>query len=310
MLENREIKLEEIDTCPECNSARIAQDYERGELVCKQCGLVIEDRYIDHGPEWRAYNQEEWNKLARTGTPIKDSSDLPTVISWKNTDSYGRAIPSRNRPSIYRLRKWQRMVGRTKTPERNMTAAMSRCDRMSSNMELPRRVREATAMLYRRAVEHKLIRGRSMETITAAALYAACRQCGVPRTFEEVADSSGINRKDIGKTYRFLSRELELKLMPLQPQDYLFHFCRKLELDEDIERKALEMLQLIEEQGLTSGRGPTGMAAAIIYITSLLAGDNRTQSEVATVAGVTEVTIRNRYKEVANHLDIDITNKI
>ena len=149
-----------------------------------------------------------------------------------------------------------------------------------------------------------------MEAITAAALYAACRQCGVPRTFEEVADSSGINRKDIGKTYRFLSRELELKLMPLQPQDYLFRFCRKLELDEDIERKALEMLQLIEEQGLTSGRGPTGMAAAIIYITSLLEGDNRTQSDVAAVAGVTEVTIRNRYKEVADHLDIDISKQM
>ncbi len=310
MLEKREVKLEEIDTCPECGSAHIAHDYERGELVCKQCGLVIEDRYIDQGPEWRAYSQEEQNKLARTGTPVKDPSDLPTVISWKNTDSYGRAIPARNRPSIYRLRKWQRMIGGKKTPERSMASAMSRCDRMSSNMELPRQVREATAMLYRRAVEQNLIRGRSMETITAAALYAACRQCGVPRTFEEVADSSGVDRKDIGKTYRFLSRELKLKLMPLQPQDYLFRFCRKLELDEDIERKALEMLQLIEEQGLTSGRGPTGMAAAIIYITSLLEGDNRTQSEVATVAGVTEVTIRNRYKEVADHLDIDISKQI
>jgi len=177
-------------------------------------------------------------------------------------------------------------------------------------MELPRRVREATAMMYRRAVEQNLVRGRSVEAVTAAALYAACRQCGAPRTFEEVSDSSGVDRKDIGKTYRFLSRELELKLMPLQPQDYLFRFCRKLELNEDVERKALEMLQLIEEQGLTSGRGPTGIAAAIIYITTLLGGENRTQSDVAAVAGVTEVTIRNRYKEMAEHLDLDIPGQM
>ena len=175
-----------------------------------------------------------------------------------------------------------------------------------SSMELPRRVREATAMLYRRAVEQRLIRGRSIEAITAAALYAACRQCGVPRTFEEVADSSGVDRKEIGKTYRFLSRELKLKLMPLQPQDYLSRFCRKLELDEDTERAALDILRRTKEQGLTSGRGPTGIAAAIIYITTLQGGENRTQSDVAAVAGVTEVTIRNRYKEVAEQLHLDI----
>ncbi|MFO8132989.1 MAG: transcription initiation factor IIB [Thermoplasmatota archaeon] len=310
MLENKEIRLEEVTECPECGSPHIAHDYERGELVCKQCGLVIEDGYIDQGPEWRAYDQEQRNKVARTGGPVKDSSDLPTVISWENTDSYGRSIPARNRPSVYRLRKWQRMVGRKKTSSRSMASALSRCDRMSSSMELPRRVREATAMMYRRAVEQNLVRGRSVEAVTAAALYAACRQCGAPRTFEEVANSSGVDRKEIGKTYRFISRELELKLMPLQPQDYLFRFCRKLELNEDVERRALEMLQLIEEHGLTSGRGPTGIAAAIIYITSLLEGDNRTQSEVATVAGVTEVTIRNRYKEMADHLDLDISSQM
>ena len=309
MLENREVKLEEIDTCPECGSSRITRDYKRGELVCKQCGLVIEDHVIDQGPEWRGYTLEEQNAVARTGAPIKHPSDLPTVIGWKNTDSYGRSIPTRNRPSVYRLRKWQQRVGRGKTPK-NMASAMSRCNSISSSMELPRQVREATAMLYRRAMEQNLIRGRSIEAVTAAALYAACRQCGVPRTLEEVADSSEVDRKEIGKTYRFLSRELNLKLMPLQPQDYLSRFCRKLELNEDIERKALDMLQMIEEQGLTSGRGPTGIAAAIIYITSLVERDNRTQSEVATVAGVTEVTIRNRYKEIAENLDIDISNQI
>ncbi len=146
--------------------------------------------------------------------------------------------------------------------------------------------------------------------MTAAALYAACRQCGVPRTLDEVADSSGVDRKDIGKTYRFLSRELKLNLMPLQPQDYLSRFCRKLDLGEGTEREALDILRRIKEQGLTSGRGPTGIAAAIIYITTLLEEDDRTQSDVAAVAGVTEVTIRNRYKEMVEHLDLGISGKM
>lgn len=309
MPENIKVELEENTKCPECGTTRVTQDYERGELVCKQCGLVIEDQYINQGPEWRAFDQEERNKVARTGPPVKRPSDLPTVIDWKNTDSYGRSIPTRNRPGVYRLRKWQQMVSRGKIPRGNMTSALSRLDKMSSSMELPRQVREATATLYRRAVEQKLLKGRSMEAVIAAALYAACRQYGVPYTLEEVADSCEVNKKEIGKTYRFISRELKLNLISPQPQDYLSRFCRKLELNEDTERKALEILRRTEEQGLTSGRGPTGIAAAIIYITSLSCGENRTQNEVATVAGVTEVTIRNRYKELVEQLDLDILNQ-
>lgn len=306
MSKNNRVKQEETTTCPECGATRLARDYERGELVCRQCGLVIEDSYIDQGPEWRAFDQEERKKVARTGGPMRHPSDLPTVIDWKNTDSYGKSIPAHNRPGIYRLRKWQQRVGRGKTSRGDMSFALSRLDRISSNMELPRRVRETTAALYRNAVEQRLIRGRSVEAVTAAALYAACRQCGAPRTLEEVAESSGVDRKDIGKTFRFLSRELKLKLMPLQPQDYLSRFCRKLDLHEDTERNALDILRRTKEEGLTSGRGPTGIAAAIIYITTLQGGESRTQSDVATVAGVTEVTIRNRYKEMAEHLDLDL----
>ncbi|HDS59797.1 MAG TPA: transcription initiation factor IIB [Thermoplasmatales archaeon] len=308
MPENKRVKLEEITHCPECGSTRIPRDYKRGELVCTHCGLVIEDRYIDQGPEWQAFDQEERNKVARAGAPVKHPSDLPTVIDWKNTDSYGKSIPPRNRPGVYRLRKWQQRVGMRKKPL-SKSSAMSLCDKIVSSMELPRRVREATAMLYQKAVKQGLIRGRNPEAVIAAVLYAACRQCNVPRTLDEIADSSGVDRKDIGRNYRFMSRQLELNLVPFQPQDYLFHFCHELQLGEDIELKALELLRLTEAQGLTNGRGPTGIAAAIIYITSFLAGETRTQSDVAAVAGVTEVTIRNRYKELVEQLGLDVSQQ-
>ena len=166
--------------------------------------------------------------------------------------------------------------------------------------------RETAAMVYRKAVLKNLIRGRSIEGVSASALYAACRQCNVPRTLDEIAASSRVSRKEIGRTYRFIARELGLKLMPTSPQDYISRFCSELKLSGDVQAKAIEILKDAADKELTSGRGPTGVAAASIYISSILCGERRTQREVADVAGVTEVTIRNRYKELAERLDIDI----
>jgi len=152
-----------------------------------------------------------------------------------------------------------------------------------------------------------LVRGRSIEGVTAAALYAACRQCNVPRTLDEVATFSHLSRKDIGRTYRYVSRELELKLLPTSPEDYISRFCSELKLSGDVREKTIKILHDAARGELTSGRGPTGMAAASLYIATVLCGERRTQREIADVAGVTEVTIRNRYKELTLKLNIDIT---
>jgi transcription initiation factor TFIIB len=142
--------------------------------------------------------------------------------------------------------------------------------------------------------------------VFAAALYAACRQCSVPRTLDEIGEVSRVSRKEIGRTYRFISRELSLKLMPTSPIDYVPRFCSGLNLKGEVQSRGVEILRQASEKELTSGRGPTGVAAAAIYIASILCGERRTQREVADVAGVTEVTIRNRYKELAEELDIEI----
>jgi transcription initiation factor TFIIB len=177
---------------------------------------------------------------------------------------------------------------------------------MASALGLPRDVRETAAVIYRKAVEKNLIRGRSIEGVAAAALYASCRQCGVPRTLDEIANVSRVGRKEIGRTYRFVARELGLKLIPTSPIDYVPRFTSGLHLKGEVQSKAVEILQQAAEKELTSGRGPTGVAAAAIYIASILCGERRTQREVADIAGVTEVTIRNRYKELAEELDIEV----
>ena len=167
-------------------------------------------------------------------------------------------------------------------------------------------MRETAAMIYRKAARNKLTRGRTIEGITAAVLYAACRQCNVPRTLEEISGVAQMKKKEIGRNYRNISRKLELKLLPTTPQDYISRFCSRLSLSNDIQVKTMEILKKAANNELTSGRGPTGMAAAALYIASVLCGERRTQREISETAGVTEVTIRNRYKELAEKLDIDI----
>jgi transcription initiation factor TFIIB len=295
--------------CPECGSRNLVQDYERAELVCSECGLVVDAEFVDEGPEWRAFANDQRMKRSRVGAPMTytiHDKGLSTMIDWRNRDSYGKSISSKNRAQLYRLRKWQRRIRVSNATERNLAFALSELDRMASALGLPRTVRETAAVVYRKAVDKNLIRGRSIEGVAAAALYAACRQCSVPRTLDEIGEVSRVSRKEIGRTYRFISRELSLKLMPTSPIDYVPRFCSGLNLKGEVQSKGVEILRQASEKELTSGRGPTGVAAAAIYIASILCGERRTQREVADVAGVTEVTIRNRYKELAEELDIEI----
>jgi len=301
--------IEETMTCPKCSSTHLTKDYSRAELVCEKCGLVIDTEMIDHGPEWRAFDSEQREKKARTGSPMTytiHDKGLSTTIGWQNRDAYGKSIPTRNRAQLYRLRKWQTRTRISDGTERNLALALSALDRMSSTLGLPRNVRETAAMIYRKAVRKKLIRGRSIEGVSAAVLYAACRQCNVPRTLEEISSVAQMKKKEIGRNYRNISRNLELKLLPTTPHDYISRFSSKLSLSSDVQAKTIEILKKAASEELTSGRGPTGLAAAALYIASVLCGERRTQREVADVAGVTEVTIRNRYKELAKKLDIDI----
>ena len=302
-------QIEEILCCPECGSGYLSKDYSRAELVCSGCGLVVDEDIIDHGPEWRAFDNEQREKRSRTGSPMTytiHDKGLSTTIGWTNRDAYGKAIPTKNRAQLYRLRKWQRRVRISDATERNLALALSGIDRLASGMGLPRSVRETAAMIYRKAALKKLVRGRSIQGVTAASLYAACRQCHVPRTLDEISLIAQISRKEIGRNYRYVSRELALKLMPTTPKDYISRFCSELKLSSNVQAKTLEILGHAVNQELTSGRGPTGLAAASLYISSVLCGERRTQREVAEIAGVTEVTIRNRYKELAQKLDIRI----
>ncbi len=262
------------------------------------------------GPEWRAFDHEQRDKRTRVGAPLTytiHDKGLSTMIDWRNKDIYGRDIPARNRAQWYRLRKWQRKIRISGATERNLAFALSELDRNSSSLCLPRSVRESASVVYRNAVDSKLIRGRSIETIVAASLYVACRQCSVPRTLDEIAEVSRVTKREVGRTYRFLARELGINLPPTSPVDYIPRFASELGLSGEVQSKAIEIIEKAMDNGLTSGRGPTGVAAAALYISSVLLGERRTQHDVAKISGVTEVTIRNRYKELTELLDVGVS---
>lgn len=294
--------------CPECQATSLARDEQRGELVCSRCGLVVEERAIDPGPEWRAFDSAQREKRARTGAPANlmlHDKGLSTDIGWSDKDGQGRRISGRNRMLMFRLRRWHRRM-RVHGSERNLALALGELDRTGSRMGLPRNVRETASMIHRRAVQKGVLRGRSVEAVAAASLYAACRQCGVPRTLEEVAAESRVARKVLGRTYRHMARELKLRIAPTSPLDYLPRFASALELSPDTQAYAAKLVRDAGAKGLTNGKSPLGVAGAALYIASLLRGEPRTQKSISEAAGVTEVTIRNHYQELARELDLRV----
>ncbi len=295
--------------CPSCGGVDLIFDNERGELVCNSCGLVIEENFTDTGPEWRAFDAEQRASRARTGAPMKytkPNKGLVTEIDLYNKDIRGVRIPSKRQAQLYRMKKWHKRASIASSSERNYLIALPELNRVSSYLGLPDNIRENAALLYRKCVQNNLIRGRPIEVVVQAVIYASCRQAGMPRTLDEIANISGLAKKDIGRAYRVILHELNLKVPLSDPVSYVPRYVNALKLSGEAQEKSIQLLREAMRQGLVSGRSPTGVSAAAVYIAGALAGERRTQKEVADVAGVTEVTIRNRYRELKEQLKIDV----
>ncbi len=293
---------QKIKRCPECGSTNLFFDKERGEIICRDCGFVIDDKLVDFGQDWRDFEDSNHSDR-RAGAPMtytQFDQGLGTDIGRRSDLS---SLSGKNRDKYFRLRKWQYRI--STAIERNLKQALSELKRVASFLKIPKSVEEEAARIYRLAVQKGLVRGRSMESVVAGSLYAACRRHEVPRTLDEISEASGIEKKEIGRTYRFITRELGIKILPSNPVDYIARFSSSLKLSPETQSYAMKILEKAQKIELTSGRGPTGIAAAALYVSSLIHGEKRTQREVADVAGVTEVTIRNRYKELLTKLKLD-----
>ncbi|MFC7133962.1 MULTISPECIES: transcription initiation factor IIB [Salinibaculum] len=295
-----ETESESVETCPECNG-RLVSDAEHGETVCEDCGLVVEEDEIDPGPEWRAFDSSERDNKSRVGAPTTNmmhDKGLSTNIGWQNKDAYGRTLSSSQREKMQRLRTWNERFRTRNSKERNLKQALGEIDRMASALGLPENVRETASVIYRRALEEDLLPGRSIEGVATSALYAAARQAGTPRSLDEIAAVSRVDRMELTRTYRYIIRELGLEVQPADPKSYVPRFASSLDLSDEAERQARDLLDAASETGTISGKSPVGLAAAAVYAAALLTNEKVTQSQVSEVANISEVTIRNRYKEL------------
>ena len=309
-MKSENLQLSQISQkCPECGSIHIMRDQESAEIVCMECGFVVVAEITNQGPEWRAFDSEQQSKLERVGTPstfaIHDKG-LSTMIDWHDRDINGQKFPQSQRAQIYRIRKWNRRIRISNAYEKNLAFALAEMSKIANNLNLPRNVLETASIIYRKVAKSGGVRGRPIQGISAAAIYVACRQCGLPRTLEDVSQASPTDKKNLGRYYRFILKKLNYFVPQVETSQYISKFSNQLTMEGNAEEIAHKIFVVAKEIKLTSGRGPTGMAAAASYVASILFGERRTQREIAEIAQVTEVTIRNRYKELTKLLQFKI----
>jgi len=295
--------------CPECASRKIIQDGGSGETICGRCGLVISEPTIDTGPEWRAYSLKDQEKRTRVGLPSSfayHDQGISTTIGPINWDASGKRIPRKTTYNMFRLKKWNMRSTRYGSRDRNLSQAMVELQRMSDKLHIPSIVQESAALIYRKALKKGIIRGRSISSMISASLYVACRMTQTPRTLDEVSHHSPIDKKDIARCYRLLLKKLNIRPPVPKAQLKVSKIASAVELGEETQRIAIDILGEADRLRITVGKDPMGMAAAALYLACLMNGENRTQLVLAEASGVTEVTIRNRYKDMKKSLDIDI----
>ncbi|QLC34925.1 transcription initiation factor IIB 2 (plasmid) [Halarchaeum sp. CBA1220] len=297
--ETSDTTTERADVCPECG-AGLERDAARGEVSCRECGLIVDEDVVDRGPEWRSFDDGDENR-SRVGAPttnLMHDKGLSSVIGWQDKDAYGQRLSGRKRRQLARLRKWDERFRARDDQERNLKQALGEVERMTSALGLPKSVGETAGVVYRRALDEDLLRGRSIESVATASVYAAARQAGVPRSLDEVATVSRVERLRVQRAYRQVSRELGLEVPPTDPREYVERYASDLDLPSETVRVARDLLDTAIEANVHSGKSPTTMAGAAVYAAARLTNRSVTQEDVSEVANVARVTIRSRYKEL------------
>ena len=292
--------------CPSCLNLKIVTDQNTGELFCSKCGLVLTDKITDTGAEWRSFSSDEGNK-ARTGagTSIRmHDMGLSTVIGAANKDSTGKPLSASVKSSIERLRTWDSRSQANSSADRNLRQALNEMDKLKDKLALNDVVIEKAAYIYRKAMERKLVRGRSIHGLVAACLYAACRNTETPRTLDDISHGINIRRKDVARCYRLLFRELELKMPVVDPVKGVARIASIAGLSEKCKRNAIVMLNKAKKVGAVAGKDPMGIAAAALYLSCISIGETKSQKDISQASGVTEVTIRNRCAGLRKIVDI------
>ena len=285
------------ESCSRCGKNEMVTDTTTGEKFCSKCGFVVSEKTQESGPEWRAFTQDESGNRARTGAPTSltmHDMGLATIINPINKDASGKPLTASMKSTIERLRTWDSRSQANSSADRNLRLALNEMDKLKDKLALTNAVIEKAAYIYRKAMERKLVRGRSIHGLVAACLYAACRNTETPRTLDDIAKGINIRRKDVARCYRLIFRELELKMPVVDPVKGVSRIASIADLSEKSKRKAIVILNQAKKIGMVAGKDPMGIAAAALYLACISTGETKSQKEISIASGVTEVTIRNR----------------
>ena len=284
----------------------VITDDESGELVCSNCGMVISEKAQDiTNPEWRAFTAEERNEKARTGAPTslaRHDRGLYTVIGQTNRDAAGNKIDTAMRSRMEKLRIWDLRTQVNSSADRGLRHALSQLDILKDKLGLSDTIVEKTAYIYRKAQERRIVRGRTVCSILAAAVYIACREIGVPKTLKDISTISNIKRKDIARNYRQLVNELDIKIPVADHMKCIARIANYANLTEKTKRQAMNMMKEVIKREIPAGKHPMSLAATVLYLSSIKTDENVSQIAIAKAAGVTEVTLRNRIKDLNSKL--------
>jgi len=280
--------------CPECDGHVTTNTVE---TVCEDCGLVIDEQRIDHGPEWRAYDDEECERTGAPLTAARHDRGLSTEIG-RGTDAKGNKLSGKKRQRLARMRREQTRGRFQSKAERNLAHGLGEVRRIASVLELSGSVRDQACQLFRSAQTEDLLRGRSIEAIAAASIYGVCRCNGHSRLLDDVVDAARVEQSRVTNAYKTLNTELGLPTQPVRPSEFIPRLASELGISDAIRRRAVVLSKHHRETAISNGCRPSGVAAACIYKAAQEHGRSLTQQRVADAAGMSAVTVRARRDEL------------
>ena len=290
-------------------SVRLVTDPNNGEIIHTDTGEVVSQNDSSYQKEWRAFEFEDYRNRERTGSRTSlafHDMGLSTVIGKETTDASGKRIDPSVQTKMGRLRRWNSRSNSRSPAARSLLEAFGILSRLKDKLGLPNHVVEKAAYLYRKAQHKGLIRGSTISSVLTASIYIAVRETGVPRKLDDIAKITNVSPKEAYRSYRRIVSELDIKVPALDPAKYIIKVANVLNFDERIKRKALDILEVAKRENVLAGKDPTGVAASIVYLVNLTEKLPLTQAMIAAKSGVTEVTIRNRSKEIRKKLGLDI----
>lgn len=286
-----------------CIHITIISDDVTGEKICKNCGQVLVQNMADYSSDGFTENYNNLRTGPRISLTIHDRG-LSTVMGKSNYDSSGNPVAYNLKGSFNRMRMWDSRSKSKNTSNRNMIIAFTEMNKLKEKMALSDAIIERSAYFYRKALEQKLIRGRTIKGIMGACIYAACRELGTTRTIIEISKHLHERRNIIAKSYRLLFQKLSLEVSIPDPMSSIVRFSNNLNLTEKIKRDAILILDDLKEKQIVAGKKPDAVAATVLYMACVKNSKNISQFKISKVSGITEVTIRNRLKEFRKHVEL------